>query len=81
LEKKESSRLSEATEKPIVVKLDKDQLRDLFVLIDHYITKEITEKLKSIDERLGKLERAITKVEGELKLIRVELSALKGKEN
>ncbi|MEG7979375.1 MAG: hypothetical protein NY202_05910 [Mollicutes bacterium UO1] len=71
--------MSETVEKPLIVKLHKEQLKELFVLIDHYIAKEITDKLSSIVDKLEKLENAIIKAEGELKLIRMEICDLKEK--
>jgi len=71
--------MSETAEKPLIVKLDKEQLKELFVLIDHYIAKEITDKLSSIVGKLERLENAVIKAEGELKLIRMEIGELKEK--
>lgn len=65
--------MSEKIEKATLVKLDEKQLKELFVLIDHYITKEITDKLKLIDDKLEKLATGLTKIEAELRLLRIDI--------
>jgi hypothetical protein len=58
--------MSEIAEKPTIIKLDTNQLRDLIITFD-YLTKE----LKNIGDKLNA-------IESELKLLRIEIKDKKG---
>jgi archaellum component FlaC len=61
-------------EKANIIRLDEHQFRHLLTAFG-----SISRELGSIANKLERLETAVTKIEGELKLIRIEINALKEK--